>query len=166
MLTVRTASQNDLSTLLQFEQGLITAERPFDPRIKREDTHYYNLPMMLDSERYELAIAELDGIPVGCGYAKVLTPNQCFTFEKYSYLGFMYTDPKYRGQGVNKAVMEYLYNWSWAKGIYEIRLEVYPNNPAAIRAYEKAGMTTGLQMMRIDLREKRLRQAQSDRKEN
>ena len=155
MVTVRTATHNDLPILLKFEQGIIDAERPMDPRIKREDTHYYDLPLMLDSERFELAIAEIDGVPVGCGYAKVLTPNQCFTFEKYSYLGFMYTHPEYRGQGINKAVMEYLYDWSWSKGIYEIRLEVYPNNPAAIRAYEKVGMTAGLQMMRIDLRDRK-----------
>lgn len=152
MLTVRTATLDDLSILLEFEQGLIAAERPMDPRIKQEDTQYYNLPMMINSDLYELAIAELDGVPVGSGYAKILTPNQCFTFDKYSYLGFMYTDPEYRGQGINKAVMEYLYDWSWSKGIYEIRLEVYPNNPAAIKAYEKVGMTTGLQMMRVDLR--------------
>jgi GNAT superfamily N-acetyltransferase len=163
MLTVRTAIEDDLSTLLQFEQGLIAAERPFDPRIKREDTCYYDLPFMLDSDRFELAIAELDGVPVGCGYAKILTPNQCFTFDKYAYLGFMYTKPEYRGQGINKAVLAHLYDWSWSNGIYEIRLEVYPGNSAAIKAYEKAGMTIGLQMMRIDLREKRLRQAQSDR---
>ena len=51
--------------------------------------------------------------------------------------------------------MEYLYNWSKSQGVYEVRLDVYPNNPAAIRSYEKAGMNTGLQMMRVDLRESR-----------
>jgi ribosomal protein S18 acetylase RimI-like enzyme len=77
----------------------------------------------------------------------------------------MYTDPAYRGKGVNKAVMEFLYDWSRSRGIYEIRLEVYPNNPAAIRAYEKAGMTTGLHMMRVDLRERR-EEKKEKRKEN
>jgi len=155
MLTVRKATHNDLPTLLKFEQGIIAAERPMDPQIKREETHYYNLPMMLDSERYELAVVEVDGTLVGCGYAKIIAAKPYLTFKEYSYLGFMYTKAEYRGQGVNKAVMEYLYDWSWSKGIYEIRLEVYPNNPAAIRAYEKAGMTPGMQMMRVDLRESR-----------
>ena len=66
----------------------------------------------------------------------------------------MYTLPEARRKGVNKSIMEYLYDWSESKGVYEVRLDVYPNNPAAIKSYEKSGMKTGLHMMRIDLRER------------
>jgi ribosomal protein S18 acetylase RimI-like enzyme len=53
--------------------------------------------------------------------------------------------------------MNYLYNWSLSKGIYEVRLEVYPTNIAAIKSYEKSGMTCSMQTMRIDLRSKNLK---------
>jgi len=152
MISVRTATQDDLSTLLEFEQGLVQAERPMDPLLKTEKTHYYNLPKMLDNEKIEIVIAEIDGKPVGCGYGKIIKALQCFTYEYFCYLGFMYTLPEARRKGVNNAVMEYLYNWSKSQGVYEVRLDVYPNNPAAIKSYEKAGMKTGLQMMRVDLR--------------
>ena len=64
----------------------------------------------------------------------------------------MYTVPEIRGQGVNKKIMEYLYNWSLSRGVYEVRLEVYPKNKPAIRAYEKAGMHISMHTMRVDLR--------------
>lgn len=154
MLKVRTSTHNDLPILLEFEQGLIDAERPMDPLLKREKANYYNLPKMLDDDQIEIAIAELDGKPVGCGYGKIIKAMACFTYEYFCYLGFMYTAPEARRKGVNKAVMEYLYNWSESRDVYEVRLDVYPNNPAAIKSYEKAGMKTGLQMMRVDLRSK------------
>jgi GNAT superfamily N-acetyltransferase len=49
-------------------------------------------------------------------------------------LGF--TDPKYRGKGEFK-IIEALKNWCSS---LEIRpLDVYNDNPAAIKAYEKVG---------------------------
>lgn len=155
MIKVRKANLDDLELLLRFEQGIIEGERPYDPRIKKEPTNYYDLKAMLQNENIEIAIAEIDGVPAGSGYAKPLKGRDCFTFDYYAYLGFMYTEPQFRGRGVNKAVMDYLYDWCDSKGLYEVRLEVYPNNPSAIRAYEKAGMSTGLHMMRIDLREQK-----------
>lgn len=155
MISVRTATHKDLPILLEFEQGLVRAERPMDPLLKTEKTHYYNLPKMLDNEKIEIVIAEIEGKPVGCGYGKIIKAVQCFTYEYFCYLGFMYTLPEARRKGVNKAVMEHLYQWSESQGVYEVRLDVYPNNPAAIKSYEKAGMKKGLQMMRIDLRDER-----------
>jgi GNAT superfamily N-acetyltransferase len=64
----------------------------------------------------------------------------------------MFTKEDYRGKGVNKTIMNYLYDWSLSKGIYEIRLEVYPSNDAAIKSYEKVGMRATMHTMRIDLR--------------
>jgi len=153
MITIRTATHDDLPVLLEFEQGLINAERPMDALLRREKAHYYNLPKMLDDTKIEIAIAEIDGKPVGCGYGKIIKAMECFTYDHYCYLGFMYTVPEARRKGVNKTMMEYLYHWSESQGVYEIRLDVYPNNPAAIKSYESVGMKKGLQMMRVDLRE-------------
>tara|TARA_B110000008_G_scaffold122344_1_gene124799 strand:- start:628 stop:846 length:219 start_codon:yes stop_codon:yes gene_type:complete len=69
----------------------------------------------------------------------------------------MFTKEDYRGRGVNKKIMNYLYDWSFSKGINEVRLEVYPTNIPAIKAYEKSGMTCSMQTMRIDLRSKNLK---------
>lgn len=152
MITIRPATIEDLSVLLEFEQGMISAERPMDITLKREETYYYDLPAMIDHENTELAVAVENGELIGCGYARDVKARQCFEFERYSYLGFMFTKIEHRGKGVNKKIMDYLYEWSLARGVYEVRLEVYPNNPSAIKAYEKAGMHTSLYTMRVDLR--------------
>jgi GNAT superfamily N-acetyltransferase len=154
MITIRPATIEDLPILLQFEQGMIIAERPMDITLKREKTFYYDLPKMIDSERAELVVAIEDDELIGCGYARSVKAQACFQFDQFSYLGFMFTKEEYRGKGVNKKIMDHLYDWSLARGIYEVRLEVYPDNPAAIRAYEKAGMYTSLVTMRVDLRNK------------
>jgi ribosomal protein S18 acetylase RimI-like enzyme len=44
-----------------------------------------------------------------------------------------------------------LTGWAKAKGILEIRLDVYSDNDSAIRAYEKAGFSKLLTEMRVDL---------------
>jgi GNAT superfamily N-acetyltransferase len=51
----------------------------------------------------------------------------------------MYVAPEHRGLGVNKRILEGLESWSAARGVNELKLEVYIDNVAAIRAYEKAG---------------------------
>ncbi len=153
MIKIRTATSEDLEILFKFEQGVIEAERPMDVTIKKEKTFYYDLPKMINSNHVEIVVAEIDGIPVGSGYARIEKGRECFEYDQFAYLGFMYTEPEYRGKGVNKAIMEYLYHWSKSQGIYEVRLTVYPDNPPAIRAYEKAGMEICLHTMRIDLRD-------------
>ncbi|MEQ6123229.1 GNAT family N-acetyltransferase [Pseudotenacibaculum sp. MALMAid0570] len=155
MIKLRQATIEDLPVLLEFEQGMIIAERPMDVTLKREETYYYDLPLMIKDSNTELVVAEIEGEIVGTGYARDIKARECFAFERFSYLGFMFTKEEFRGKGVNKVIMDYLYDWSLARGIYEIRLEVYPSNPSAIKAYEKAGMDTSLLTMRIDLRDRK-----------
>ena len=157
MITIRKATIEDLTVLFEFEQGVLRAERPMDETLKLKNTYYYDIPNLIEDSSVELVIAELDGVIAGCGYAKIKKARDCFQFDQFSYLGFMFTKEDYRGRGVNKKIMNYLYNWSFSKGINEVRLEVYPTNIPAIKAYEKSGMTCSMQTMRIDLRSKNLK---------
>ena len=157
MITIRKATIEDLTVLFEFEQGVLRAERPMDETLKLKNTYYYDIPNLIEDSSVELVIAELDGVIAGCGYAKIKKARDCFQFDQFSYLGFMFTKEDYRGRGVNKKIMNYLYDWSLSKGINEVRLEVYPTNIPAIKAYEKSGMTCSMQIMRIDLRSKNLK---------
>mgnify|MGYP000400624802 FL=1 len=152
MITIRKATIEDLSILYEFEQGVLKAERPMDKTLKISKTYYYDIPNLISELNVELVIAEINGVIVGCGYARIKQARDCFQFDQFSYLGFMFTKEDYRGKGVNKTIMNYLYDWSLSKGIYEVRLEVYPSNNAAIKAYEKVGMQATMHTMRIDLR--------------
>ena len=58
--TVRNATLHDLDVLLRFEQGVIEAERPFDPTIRNEKVHYYDLGYLMTSDDAQVVVAEAD----------------------------------------------------------------------------------------------------------
>jgi ribosomal protein S18 acetylase RimI-like enzyme len=138
-LIIRTASANDVETLHAFEQGVINAERDFDVTIKKNNTFYYDLKAMLRDPDVKILVAQSGTEIIGCGYARIENAKPFFVYNRYSYLGFMYVKPEYRGKGVNQKIIEALQQWSLEKGIAELRLQVYNENIAAIKAYEKAG---------------------------
>jgi GNAT superfamily N-acetyltransferase len=139
-LKIRPATNDDLDKLLEFEQGIIETERPFDETL-REGPHvyYYDLAALIASPDAEVVVAEIGSEIVGSGYARIETSKPYHKHRRYSYLGFMYVVPEHRGKGINKKVLDVLEAWSRSKGMTEIRLEVYDQNASAIRAYEKSG---------------------------
>src|SRR4051812_28666744 len=150
-ITIRKATPGDINILLQFEQDLINTERAFDPTLKPADTTYYNLPEMITALHIEMIVAECNAVIIGCGYARIETARPYLQHHQYAYLGFMYTIPAYRGKGINKMIIDTLKNWSAARGITELRLEVYYHNEPAIKAYEKTGFTLLKTEMRMHL---------------
>jgi RimJ/RimL family protein N-acetyltransferase len=147
-MQIRPATANDLETLYRFEQGVISAERPFDPTLKEDPVRYYDLNQMLIATHIHLIVATLKEQVIGCGYARIEKAEQFLRHAQHAYLGFMYTDPVYRGKGVNKRIIEELRHWAQRKNVRELRLEVYFQNTAAIKAYEKAGFIKHMILMR------------------
>jgi GNAT superfamily N-acetyltransferase len=146
---VRTATLGDLSVLLEFEQGIIKAERPMDPTLADDPITYYDISEMIVSENSEVVVVEYNSKVIASGYAKIKKARNYLDHEFYSYLGFMFTAPDFRGKGVNKLIVDKLHSWSISKGLKEIRLTVYDENPAAIKAYEKVGFKKHLIEMRL-----------------
>ncbi len=93
-ITIRAAKINDLPILLGFEQGVITAERPFDPTLAEDPINYYDLKELITGEDSSVVVAEIDGEVIASGYALIKTARPYLDHEKYSYLGFMYTRPQ------------------------------------------------------------------------
>lgn len=151
-LIVRPAVLNDIDVLLEFERGMIEAEQPFDDAIRTDEAvRYYDLEEMIVPPHIELVVAELDSELIGCGYARIEDSKPYLKHRQHAYLGFMYVAPEHRGKGVNKRIIEALEQWSASQGVTEMRLEVYTNNPSAIRAYEKCGYSGYLLDMRKSL---------------
>jgi RimJ/RimL family protein N-acetyltransferase len=138
-INIREATFSDLDTLLEMEQGIIEAERPYDPTIRKIDTRYYDLGAMLNSPDIRLVVAENQEGIMGTGYARIDQARPFLLHEKQVYLGFMFILPAYRGQGINRLIIEDLLHWGHTRGHEEFRLEVYVDNTSAIRAYEKIG---------------------------
>ena len=58
-IILRKAIPEDLSILLQFEQGIIEAERPFDVTIKKTPISYYDLSKIIDDNNCEIVVLKL-----------------------------------------------------------------------------------------------------------
>jgi ribosomal protein S18 acetylase RimI-like enzyme len=150
-ITIRKAVTGDLNTLLEFEQGIIKAERPFDVTLKDGEIHYYDIAQMIIADHVEVLVAETAGELIASGYARIEQSKIYLKHPKHSYLGFMYVKPEYRGKGINKMILDGLALWSKQQGITELHLEVYDENLPAVRAYEKVGFSKLLVQMRIGL---------------
>ncbi|HMI78511.1 MAG TPA: GNAT family N-acetyltransferase [Ferruginibacter sp.] len=151
-IIIRKATQDDLDTLLIFEQGVITAERPFDITLKGDPNHYYDIEKMITAPEVELLVAELNGELVASGYARIENAKSYLLHAQHAYLGFMYVVPQHRGKGINKKIIDALAAWSASKNITELRLDVYNDNEAAIKAYERSGFARHMINMRMGLK--------------
>ncbi len=150
-LTVRKAIPADLDTLLQFEQGVIHAERPFDTTLKNGIINYYDLSGMITDPDVEIVVAELENEIIASGYARIEKSKPYLSHSLYAYLGFMFVVAEHRGKGINNLILDVLKKWTASKGISEMRLEVYNDNLPAIKAYEKAGFKKHMVEMRMDI---------------
>lgn len=149
-MITREAREQDLDTLLKFEQGIVSAERPFNVTLIDGEIHYYDLLELIKSPDALVVVAEENNEIIGSGYAWIKqTEKDYYNFKNFAYLGFMYVKPEHRGQGINKLILDELVAWARSRGISEIRLDVYDQNESAVKAYEKAGFERLLLTMRL-----------------
>ena len=125
-------------------------------QISRVQRRLEGEPLARDSRLNDaqVLVVVADGEIVGSGYAKVAASSGYRLHDVHAYLGFMYVKPDVRGQGVNQLILDGLLDWARSRDIFEIQLEVYPDNEAAMRAYTKAGFTPHLLRMRLDSRKR------------
>lgn len=152
-IVIRAATRDDLPTLLAFEQGIITAERPYDHTLGDDPLSYYDIGELIDSPDAEVSVVEVDGEIAASGYAKKKASLSYVSHDYHAFLGFMFVKPEYRGLGLNKRLVDHLLAWAKANDLPEVQLTVYEDNAPAIRAYEKAGFAKYLQTMRLNLEE-------------
>lgn len=123
-VTIRRASRRDLDALVELERGF-----PGD-RISRA-----GLSRLLTRESAEVWVAEIEGAVVGD--AVVLYRLGYDSARLYS----MVVDPRHRGRGIAKRLLEAAEQGAKERGIIVMRLEVREENRAARLLYEQAGYT-------------------------
>ena len=149
--TTRKATPMDLPVLLEFEQGLIKAERPMDSHIIDGDISYYSISDLIKNSESEVYIVEVENEIVASGYVKIKENFSYLKHKKQGYLGFMFVPEKHRGNRYNQLVLDALLAWCKERAIFDIRLDVYDVNEPALRAYSKAGFKKHLVNMRLDI---------------
>jgi len=96
-------------------------------------------------------VVESNNEIIGSGYAQIRSAKPYEKHEVFGYLGFMFVSPEFRGQGISGLLLTALKKWILDQGITEVRLQVYDENEAAVRAYEKAGFKKIVTTMRCDI---------------
>jgi len=150
-LSFRAATIEDLPILLAFEQGIIQTERPFNKTLKPDPISYYDIEAMITAADIELIVAVLKEKIIGSAYMTIKAAKPYKKHAYFAYLGFMYVKPNYRGKGINGQIIAELIRLARAKGIGEMRLDVYHDNQSAVRAYVKAGFSKHLIDMRMEI---------------
>ena len=151
LITLRAASPMDLDTLERFQQGVIDAERQFDPKLRETGVQYYDIAQMLANPELQLLVAAHGERPIACAFARVEPAKPWLKHAREAYLGMMFVEPDWRGRGVNARLIAALKEWCRAHGVTELRLDVYADNEPAVRAYRKAGFRASMVEMRVTL---------------
>ena len=118
-ISIRTATLNDLETLLQFEQGLIAAEKPLDPFLGKGKLYYYNIPEMITAQNVHLIVAVSNKELVASGYVRIENAKHYHKNPIHGYVGFIYVKPSFRGQKISNAILESLKSWAKNKDLNE-----------------------------------------------
>lgn len=148
-VTIREANEEDVPRLRTMEQGVVEAERPYNSLLRAGPVNYYDIGALIASDKSMVLVADHVGQVVGSGYATLKESLPYLKHERHSYLGFMYVDPNFRGQGVIQQILDGLVDWSRGRGINDFYLDVYAGNVAAIKAYEKYGFRSNLIEMKL-----------------
>lgn len=148
-MQLRDATLNDIPALLQLEQDIVDAERPYNRDIKSDNAHYYDLHKLLSQPNSIVKVIELNGNIIATGYVEIRPSKTSLTHAEHGYLGFMFVHEQHRGKGLNQQIMSSLIAWAKQQGMTHFYLDVYAQNQGAIKAYEKLGFEPALLEMKL-----------------
>jgi len=146
---IRKATVADLPALLDFEQGVVEAERPYNSRLKTDSVHYYDIAELLADKNSLVLVAENANQLIATGHGTLKNSADYYDYEQHAYFGLMYVEPSYRGQGLIQRIIEELLTWARGEGITDFFLDVYAENKPAVRAYEKFGFRSNMLEMKL-----------------
>ena len=90
-----------------------------------------------DYNKEDYLVASIDGVDVGMLYIEVLKGDHGAT----CWIGGCWTDPAFRGNGVMRALFDYIDKHAKEKGWIRQGLGVWVDNLVAINSYKSLGFT-------------------------
>ncbi|MCL7762224.1 GNAT family N-acetyltransferase [Polaribacter sp. Z014] len=150
-ISIRTANLEDLKILLEFEQGVIAAEKPLDPFLDDGELFYYNIPELISNKNIHFIVAVANNEIIASGYLRIENSKHYHKNPKHGYIGFIFVKPSFRGNRVSTLILESLKRWATEKELKELRLDVYVGNSGATKSYERFGFIKSLVNMRMDI---------------
>ena len=134
-LSIVSATENDISLILDFIRGLAIYEKLEHELVATEDLIAENL--FGDQPTAECVIARWDDQPAG--FALFFRNFSTFLGKPGIYLEDLFVKPEFRGRGIGKTLLEKLASIAVERGYGRFEWSVLDWNEPAINMYKKIG---------------------------
>ena len=142
-VTIRQATIEDLDKLLPLKLESKTEERKLNKELlpinKVKENYKLYLEKDLDSDYRAVIIALVDNKPVGLILGRIYRSLKVLGYERRASMGNLYVQPKYRGKGIAKKLVNGFIEWCKSKKVKKITLSIYKENEFVKKIYHKIG---------------------------
>lgn len=143
---IQLATQQDIPQLLKLLQQICDLHAHLRPDLFAEGKSKYNEPslqeLLQDSTRPIFVYRNETGIAVGYIFCAVrLWQGEALTPQKTLYIDDLCVERQYQRQGIGSALFNYATNYAREINCHSITLNVWNGNDAAIRFYQKMGLS-------------------------
>ena len=144
-MEIRSANVNDINRLLELLSQVLEVHAKLRPDLFVSGTTKYSredLEIMLKDENKPIFVAVEDNYVVGYAMCQIRIPTSNMYPKRIFHLDDLCVDEKYRLEGIGRALYEKVVEAAKENNCYEVTLNVWPGNDAALKFYEKMGMKT------------------------
>lgn len=145
-ITVRRANIGDIGAIMRLLEQVLLVHHNGRPDLFREDGTKYTveeLETIIRDESTPVFVAEADGSVVGHAFCIAQKHESSRVFNDFHtlYIDDICVDEKHRMSGVGKSLFDAVRAYAKDSGFYNLTLNVWAENKAAMRFYEDCGMT-------------------------
>ena len=152
-LSIRNAETCDLRQINELAKQVQALHVELRPDI------YLPNETIISGERFEelldegiVFVGEIDGKIISYAVCFInIKDNPLITRKKVLFVDAIGNDFNFRGCGIGRQMMEYIYNYAGSLSCDKLELHVNSNNKNAIEFYEHLGMTEKSKILEIDL---------------
>ena len=144
-MEIRKAQSQDIDRLLDLLSQVLEVHAKLRPDLFVSGTTKYSrddLEEMLKDENKPIYVATIDNYVVGYAMCQIRIPTSNMYPNNIFHLDDICVDEKYRQNGVGKALYQKVVETAKENNCYEVTLNVWPGNDAALKCYEKMGLKT------------------------
>lgn len=144
-LTIRRARVGDLPALDKLLYQVHKVHSDARPDLFKAGAKKYTdeeLKAILADEDRPIFVAERDGVVLGYAFCihRQYPPESSMTDVKTLYIDDLCVDEDMRGAQIGRALYEFVLQYAKERGCYNVTLNVWADNPNAVRFYEKLGL--------------------------
>ena len=144
-MEIRPATVNDINRILDLLSQVLEIHAKLRPDLFVSGTTKYSkedLEAILKDTNKPIFVATIDHYVVGYAMCQIRIPTSNMYPVKIFHLDDLCLDEKYRKQGIGKSLYQKVVETAKENNCYEVTLNVWPGNDAALKFYEKMGMKT------------------------